>query len=144
MVDAHDVFTNVGRLRNGRDVLRAVIEVRLRERSRIDLQNRILIKEVGGDHIVWEWLSSRKAVGAVERHLSRIAGNRNDRRDPFRRRVAEVLPCSGKVTCEDRILYRRRAPLDQSAPFFVPEEERPVLALVINMRNPEWAADISA
>ena len=66
VVDADHVFTDVGRLRDGRNVLRAVVVVRLREGSRIHLEDRVLVDQVGGDDVAWERLSSGQTVSRVD------------------------------------------------------------------------------
>ena len=73
VVDAHDVFADVGRLRNGRDVLRSVVEVWFRERARIQLKNRVLVHQVGGDDVARERLSCDQTVSRVESQFRRIA-----------------------------------------------------------------------
>ena len=78
VVDAHNVFPNIGRLRNGRDVLRSVVEVWFRERARIQLKNRILVDQVGGDDVARERLSWCQTVSRVESQFGRIGGDRND------------------------------------------------------------------
>ena len=56
VVDTHDVLANLGRLGNRGDVLCAVVEVRLGERARVQLENGILVNQVGWDYIAGERL----------------------------------------------------------------------------------------
>ena len=65
VVDANHVFSDIGRLRDGRDVLIGA-EVRLRERARIQFEDSVLVDQVGGDDITREWLSGSQAVRRVE------------------------------------------------------------------------------
>ena len=66
VVDADHVFANVGRLRDGCDVLGAVVVVRLGKGARIHLQNRILVDQVGRDMLFGKRLSGCQSVGGVE------------------------------------------------------------------------------
>jgi hypothetical protein len=61
VVDANHVFTDIGRLRDGRNVLTGA-EVRLREGARIQFEDSVLVDQVGGDDVAWEGLSSSQAV----------------------------------------------------------------------------------
>ena len=61
VVDANHVFTDIGRLGDGRDVLTGA-QVRLRKGARIQLEDRVGVDQVGGDHVI---------LGRVVRESSR-------------------------------------------------------------------------
>ncbi len=53
MIDAHHVFTDIGRLRDGRNVLTGA-EVRLWKGPGIQQKDGVLVDPVGGDNVAWE------------------------------------------------------------------------------------------
>ena len=63
VVDAHYVFTDIGRLRDGRDVLVGA-EIRLREGAGVQFEDSVRIDQVGGDDITREGLSGSQTVPA--------------------------------------------------------------------------------
>src|ERR1700677_2195839 len=77
VVDANHIFTDIGRLRDGRNVLTGA-QVRLREGTRIQLEDRVWIDQVGGDDgdsaAVTKGLARSQAVGCVERQFCRVTG----------------------------------------------------------------------
>ena len=79
VVDANHVFTDIGRLGDGRNVLTGA-EVWLWEGPRIQFEDGILVDQVGGDDVSWERLSRSQAVTLVNQKLGWVTGGRNYRR----------------------------------------------------------------
>src|ERR1019366_8990629 len=90
-------------------------------------------------------LSHGQTVLRVERQFGWVGGIGNDRdRTTGWKCVHKVGSRGREIVFRDRIRDQRRTPLNHSAPLFIPKEESPVAIVVINMWNPERAADIAA
>ena len=49
-----------------------------------------------------------------------------------------------EIVRSDRVDNARRAPLDQPAPLFIHEKERPLAVVVVHVRDPHRTADVEA
>ena len=83
-IDAHDVFTDIGCLRNGRNEL-AGTEIGFRKCAGVEFPNRILVDQVGWDCVVWERLALRQTIRRIEGQLCRVVCCRNKRGGAVRR-----------------------------------------------------------
>ncbi len=73
-----------------------------------------------------------------------IVDDRDNRTFPLGRRVMQICPAVGKFVGQDRVGNGRRAALDQPAPLFIPEEERPSFRFVVDVGNKKRTADVAA
>src|ERR1017187_1198678 len=143
VVDAGRLFTDVIRGRDRRDVL-VCSQIRFGEGTGIKLEHRVGVYQVGGNHIAGEEAARTQTILRVERQLSRIGGFRNFRYGCTCGGIGQVLACRREVAGHDRIDDRRRAALDQSPRFFIPEEECLFAVVVVDVGNDEWTAKVTA
>src|ERR1700728_3113553 len=66
VVDAHHIFADLGWLRDGCDVLGAIVVVWFREGARVDLEDRVLVDQVGWNHVAWEGTSRGQTVSRID------------------------------------------------------------------------------
>ena len=78
VVNANHILTDVGRLRDGRDVLTGAI-VRFGEGSRVQFKHYVRIDQVGRNRIVWEGLTGRQPISLVECQFGWVLGSRDHR-----------------------------------------------------------------
>ena len=123
VVDANNIFTDVGLLRNRRYELPGA-QIRMREGASVEFPDGILIDQVGRNRITREGLSSRQTVGRIDRLFSWILGLGNNRdlavgRDTIGQRLTEC----GEIGGRDSILHCRCTPLNLPPPLFIHEEK---------------------
>ncbi len=103
VVDANYVFTDIGRLRNGRNKLTGA-KVRFREGACIQFEDRIRVDQVGGDDITGKRLPGSQTVALVDQKLCRVTGRGNDRRRASRGdRIGQRLSGSREIAGVDRV-----------------------------------------
>src|SRR5271156_2748728 len=145
VINADHVFTNVGRLRDGRDVL-AGAEGRVRKGARIEFEDRVLVDQVGGNGIDGatigrvKGLALSQAVRCVELELVVIRGERNNGgRTACCYGVRQGRASCGEVVGLDGIRSGWRASLNQPAPLFIHKEEGSLARVVVDVGNEEWS-----
>src|ERR1700722_8543657 len=144
VVNADDIFANVGRLRDGRDVLVSA-EVRGREGARVYFEDRVLVDQICGNYAARERLTLGQTVCLVDRDFVWVGGVRNNWGRTTRGHVISQRRAQRReVIGLDGIHRGGRTALDQPAPLFIHKEEGSLAGVVVDVRNEERATDVSA
>ena len=102
VVDAHNVFTDIGRLRNRRRCIASVVEVRFRECACVQLKHRVLIDQVGGNDVC-----PMERFSGVRPCRCNASGN--DWRDRIHWNLAAGRACSARSCPDVGKLFARMA-----------------------------------
>src|SRR5580704_12338237 len=133
VVNANDIFSYVGGLRDGRNVLVGA-QVWVGESARIQFEDSVLVDQVGRDDIAWEGLSDSQTVGRVDQKFVWIRGGGNHRYRPTSgNRVRQRRSGGGEIVGCDGIRSGRRTALNQPAPFFIHKEECSLARVVVDV-----------
>ena len=103
MIDAHDVFADIRRLGNGRDVL-ICSKVWLRKSTRIQFEDCIRVNQLTWDNVSRETVVLESNRVPVDRQLGWVGSDRNNWRGAIGRNcVCQILPGHWEVIGGDRL-----------------------------------------